>query len=180
MPRIAYLTDAQVGPPDLVASTRKRRGGALINLDRILLYSEPVAAGWGAMLGRLRQELTLRPLLREMAMCAVAALNGAEYEMVHHAPLFLAEGGSQAQLQGLRGLPGSIEGAALFNATERAVLRLTVAMTFDVKVSNAVFADALNHVGNDRIMLELITVIAAYNMVSRVLVAVDIQADGEA
>ena len=32
--RLPLLTDAQVGPPDLVAAIRQRRGGDLIDLDR--------------------------------------------------------------------------------------------------------------------------------------------------
>ena len=78
MPRIPYLTDEQAGPPDLVAAIRQRRGGRLGNLDRILLHSEPVATGWGDMMPRIRRDLALSPLLKELAMCAVAVLNEAE------------------------------------------------------------------------------------------------------
>ena len=46
MPRIPYLPADIAEPAELVAAIRKRRGGELINLDRLLLYSPPVAAGW--------------------------------------------------------------------------------------------------------------------------------------
>ena len=36
MPRIPYITDEQAGPPELVAAIRKRRGGQLGELDRLL------------------------------------------------------------------------------------------------------------------------------------------------
>jgi hypothetical protein len=79
MPRIPYITDEEAGPPELVEAIRKRRGGRLAELDRLLLYSTPFATGWGLMMGRVRTELSLSPLLREIGMLGVAVLNGAEY-----------------------------------------------------------------------------------------------------
>src|SRR5438874_2561998 len=44
---ISYLSDDQVGPPDLVSAIKSRRaGGKLLNLDRILLHSPNFAKGW--------------------------------------------------------------------------------------------------------------------------------------
>jgi alkylhydroperoxidase family enzyme len=173
MPRIPYKTDAEVGPPELVAAIRKRRGGRLGALDRNLLYSPPVATGWGELLGRVRSELDVPMVLRELAMCAVAVLNRADYELHHHGPIFVAQGGTPAQLDALAQLP-QID-AALFDTTQRAVLQLAVEMTRQVEVSDATFDAARRALGDDRHLFELITVIAAYNMVSRILVAVGIQ-----
>jgi alkylhydroperoxidase family enzyme len=174
VPRIPYKTDAEAGPPELVAAIRKRRGGQLGALDRILLYSPPFAAGWNELLGRVRNDLALPMPLRELAMCAVAVLNGAEYEMLHHAPILLAQGGTQQQLDALRALP-AID-ATLFDATQRAALQLAAEMTRQVKVSDATFDAARRALGSDRHLFELIGVIAAYNMVSRILVATGIEA----
>lgn len=173
MPRIPYKTDAEAGPPELVATIRKRRGGRLGALDRVLLYSPPFATGWGELMGRVRNELEVPMPLRELAMCAVAVLNGAEYEMQHHGPIFLSCGGTQAQLDALRGLPAIAE---RFDATQRAVLALSVEMTRQVTVSDTTFNAARRALGNDRHLFELIGVIAAYNMVSRILVAVGVEA----
>jgi alkylhydroperoxidase family enzyme len=68
----------------------------------MLLHSPALAAGWNAYLGAVRNQLSLDPLLRELAMCAVASLNGAEYEFIHHAPVFVAAGGTAAQVEALR------------------------------------------------------------------------------
>jgi alkylhydroperoxidase family enzyme len=174
MPRIPYKTDAEAGPPELVAAIRKRRGGRLGALDRILLYSPPFATGWGELLGRVRSELEMPMALRELAMCAVAALNGAEYEMHHHGPIFLSCGGTPAQLDALRKLPAIDE--ALFDATQQAALRLALEMTRQVKVNDATFGAARRALGSDRHLFELIGVIAAYNMVSRILVAMGVEA----
>lgn len=175
MPRIPYKTDAEAGPPELVASIRKRRGGRLGALDRILLYSPPFAAGWGELLGRVRSELEVPMALRELAMCAVAVLNGADYELHHHGPIFLSCGGTQAQLDALRDLP-AID-ATRFDATQQAVLRLALEMTRQVKVGDTTFEAARRALGSDRHVFEMIGVIAAYNMVSRILVAIGVQAN---
>ncbi|HET7525026.1 MAG TPA: carboxymuconolactone decarboxylase family protein [Burkholderiaceae bacterium] len=174
MPRIPYKTDAEAGPPELVAAIRKRRGGRLGALDRILLYSPPFAAGWNELLGRVRSELAVPMPLRELAMCAVAVLNGADYELHHHGPIFLAQGGTASQLQALSALP-AID-PTVFDRAQRAALQLAFEMTRQVRVSDATFDAARGALGSDQHLFELIGVIAAYNMVSRILVAVGIEA----
>ena len=174
MTRLPQLTDDQVGPPELVAAIRQRRGGRLLELDRLLLHSPAFATGWGELMGRVRGALALSPLLRELAMCGVAALTGAAYEMHHHAPLYLAAGGSQAQLAALQALAsapaGPLTDDPVFDDTQQAVLALVLAMTRDVQVSDAVFDRARAALGSDQLAFELVGVIASYNMVARILV----------
>jgi alkylhydroperoxidase family enzyme len=174
--RLPLLTDAQVAPPDLVAAIRQRRGGELIDLDRLLLHSPAFALGWNEFMGRVRTALSVSPLLKELAMCGVAALNGADFEMHHHAPLYLAAGATDAQLAALHRL-GSEPGVAddpVFDATQQAVLALVVEMTRNVRVTDDTFARARAVMGSDQAMFELVGVIAAYNMVSRILVAANL------
>ena len=85
-------------PAELVDAIRKRRGGQFINLDRMLLHSIPIAEGWNHFIGEIRNNLSLDPKLRELAMCGVAVLNGAEYEFFHHAPPFKKAGGTEEQV----------------------------------------------------------------------------------
>ena len=177
MTRLPLLTDDQVGPPDLVAAIRQRRGGDLLDLDRLLLHSPVFAAGWGEFMGRVRTGLALSPLLRELAMCGVAALNGANFEMHHHAPLYRAAGATESQVAALHRL-GDEPGLAqdpVFDAPQQAVLALVVEMTRDVKVQDATFARARDALGGDSLVFELVGVIAAYNMVSRILVALKLE-----
>lgn len=174
--RLPLLTDAQVGPPDLVAAIRRRRGGALIDLDRLLLHSPAFAQGWNEFMGRVRTALDVPPLLKELAMCGVAALNSADFEMHHHAPLYLAAGATEAQLAALHRL-GADPGVAadpVFDATQQAVLQLVVEMTRQVQVQDATYARARAALGSDQAMFEIIGVTAAYNMVSRILVAANL------
>ena len=175
MTRLPLLTDAQVAPPDLVDSIRARRGGGLLDLDRLLLHSPAFATGWGELMGRVRGALDVPPLLRELAMCGVAALTGAAFEMFHHAPLYLAAGGTDAQLAALRRLAHGTQADPVFDADQQAVLALVVEMTRNVQVSDATFARAQAVLGNDQRMFELVAVIAAYNMVARILVAMRLE-----
>lgn len=174
MARLPYIPRDVVEPREIVDAVRARRGGTLLNLDRMLLHSPPVAMGWNRMMGAVRGELALSPKLKELAMCVVAVLNGAEYEWGHHAPLFVQAGGTEAQLAAMREPLAASRNAALFDAAERAALALTFEMTRNVQVDDATFAAVRAALPDDRQAFELVTVIAAYNMVSRVLVALGV------
>ena len=107
MPRVPYVPADLAEPADLVAAIRARRGGHLLNLDRMLLRSPPLARGWNAYLRAVRSELTLAPRLAELAMCVVAVLNGADYEFGQHAPLFVKAGGRPSwETKFRKGTPG--------------------------------------------------------------------------
>jgi alkylhydroperoxidase family enzyme len=166
-------------PADLVDQIRKRRGGQLINLDRMLLHSEPVARGWNHFIGNVRQHLSLDPKLRELGMCGVAVLNGAEYEFFHHAPPFLKAGGTQVQVDAIRHLGGDKFDPTPFSPLEQDALELTLQMTREIQVDPTLMKRLQEALGNTA-LVELVTVIAAYNMVSRFLIALDIHPEDQA
>ena len=60
-----------------------------------------------------------------------------------------------------------------FNPTENDALELTLQMTRQIQVDPALMARLQKSLGNT-ILVELVTVIAAYNMVSRFLIALDV------
>jgi alkylhydroperoxidase family enzyme len=177
VPRIPYVPADIAEPKAIVDAVRKRRGGTLLALDRMLLHSPALAAGWNAYLGAVRTQLSLAPKVRELAICGVAALNGAEYEFAHHVPLFLEAGGTRPQADALRNLAAAAANAALFDASDRAVLQLTLEMTRDVVVGDSTFGRAAQALGGTQEVVELIATVAAYNMVSRFLVALDLHAE---
>jgi alkylhydroperoxidase family enzyme len=102
MPHIPYIAPPPPGESALVDAIRERRGGRLLNLDLMLLHSPPFASGWNTFLREVRQHLSLDPVLRELAICHIALLNGADYEYAQHAPEFLAVGGLQSALDRLQ------------------------------------------------------------------------------
>jgi AhpD family alkylhydroperoxidase len=175
MSRVPYVPGERTeNESELVARIRARRGGTLLNLDRMLLNSPSFAQGWNAHLGAVRRELSLDPRLRELAVCAIAVLNGADYELEQHAPELLRAGGTEAQLEALARLGAEAEDIATFDATERAVLQLTLEMTRRVQVSDATFERVRSALSDTRQLVELVGVIATYNMVSRLLVALEV------
>jgi alkylhydroperoxidase family enzyme len=173
-PRIPVVSDSQLGPAELVAAIRARRGGTLLNLDRMLLNSPAFAVGWNGFLGAVRTRLSLDARLRELAICAVAVMTRAPYEYSQHAPEFLTAGGSQTQLDALQDVDQAVCNAAVFDATERAVLALTRAMTCHVQVPDDCFAALQNVLPVPQQQVELVGVIAAYNMVARFLEALSV------
>jgi polar amino acid transport system substrate-binding protein len=173
--RIPYQP-ANIGQPEeLVASIRARRGGLLLNLDRMLLHSPPFAKGWNTLLQEVRGGLNLSPKLRELAICGVAALNGAEYEFHHHSPEFEKAGGTAAQVDALHDFKRAACDEGIFDASEREVMRLTLEMTCEVQVSDRTFAAVRDMLPDNQCLVELVGVIATYNMVSRFLVALAVQ-----
>ncbi|MGZ6253870.1 MAG: carboxymuconolactone decarboxylase family protein, partial [Candidatus Binataceae bacterium] len=98
MANIPYKSTENYEPKAVLDAIVARRGaGGLMNLDRMLLHSAPFAEGWNLMIGRVRRELALDAKLRELAICTVAVLNGAIYEIHHHRPLWMAAGGTVEQ-----------------------------------------------------------------------------------
>ena len=177
MARLPYRTDEDAGPAELVATIRARRRGELMKLDRLLLHSPPFAEGWNGFLGTVIEKLSLPERDSQFVMCLIGVLNGADYELASHAPKFIAAGGTQAQLDALSDTGAAAADEALFSESERAIIGLTVEMTRDVAVSNAGFTRARAAMRDDREMIDLIGLIATYNMVSRFVVALDVHAD---
>jgi alkylhydroperoxidase family enzyme len=174
MSRIQYKPADVESPAELVTAIRTRRGGTLLNLDRMLLHSPPFAKGWNEFLREVRCGLSLSPKLRELAICGVAVLNGAEYEFHHHAPEFMKAGGTVAQVEALYDFETAADKSELFDVAECAVIRLTLEMTRKVQVSESTFAAVRAALPDDQSVVELVGVVAAYNMVSRFLVALGI------
>lgn len=155
---------------------RARRGGQCNELDCTLLHSLPVAAGWNSFLGAIRKQTSIRADHRELAICRVAALNGAWYEWKHHYPLALEAGVDDALMQLVkRGKGWDLEGMQdLSERKERGtILRYVDCMTLNVTVPQQLF-DEMRPLWTDQEIVELTAIIASYNMVSRFLVALDV------
>lgn len=164
-------------PQELVDAIMARRSGTLLNLDKALLWSEPLARGWNVYLKAVRSDLSSNRKLRELGICSVALLTGAHYEYAHHAPDFLAAGGTPAQLDALqqhfKQETRLAPQADVFGEVEKVVIQYAAQMTLDVKVSDAVFALLRTHFDTTEIV-ELTGAIATYNMVARFLLALEI------
>jgi 4-carboxymuconolactone decarboxylase len=149
---------------------RLRRGGSLRPVDEMLLHSPPVADGWNSLLGAVRGATSLSDGVRELVVMRVAALNGAEYEWRAHREAAAAAGLSPAQTDALRRADAADGG---FDEQQRTVLALVDAMTNEIKVPAELFAQ-LSAMFESRQLLELVVTVAAYNMVTRFVVALEL------
>lgn len=175
MPAIPYLPADTQEPQELVAAIRARRGGELLHLDRMLLHSPAFASGWNSFLGAVRNQLTVPKKLAELAICTVAVLTGANYEFTQHAPEFIRAGGHMEQLDELKKMGPGFAPTTHFNQAERAAIQLAGEMTQSVRVSPETLSTMSSVLDNEQQFMELVGVIAAYNMVARYLVALGIE-----
>ncbi|KAI8612210.1 AhpD-like protein [Chytriomyces sp. MP71] len=179
-PRIPYL-DPDV-PGDIADEIRKRRGpNGLIELDRVLLHSPPVARGWNTLMGAVRGSTTLPARLRELAICRIAVVNSAWYEWDQHAPLLVEAGASDPQMEGLKDLTQTYESLAgiwhsdtIDGVTHAMVIEATDSLTRNVAIDDDLFFRLAERF-DERGLVELIVTISSYNMVSRVLVSLHIK-----
>ncbi|KAL2012992.1 hypothetical protein VTN00DRAFT_517 [Thermoascus crustaceus] len=183
--RLPYVPDP---PPtstpeeaEILARVQARRGErGLLPLDRALLHSFPIANGWNTLFGAVRTQTSLSADIRELAICRVAAINGAWFEWEHHAPLLREAGMSEEgmriiedpKITGSEEEEGDVVGKVL-NRAQRAVLRYTDAMTKTVQVPDEIFQE-LKECFSDKEVVEVTATVAVYNCCSRFLVALDV------
>lgn len=185
--RINYIPD----PPNftdldenaIVDRIRQRRGErGLIGLDKALLHAPPVANGWNELLGAVRTNTVLTTSLKETAICRIAILNKAYYELQAHAPILLNEGKMPvAGLKHALTIPLATKAASRpapnvdvgIDEQHAAVLEYTDWMTLEVEVPERIF-ERVRAVFSEREVVELTATVGAYNCVSRFLVALNV------
>ncbi len=144
--------------------------GRISSLYRVLLNSAPIAEGWEKMLTAVRNRSSLPAGLREIAILRVAVLNGAVFEFEAHVPHATRAGVSAEKIAASR----EANLGPAFSPQEQLVVQLADAMTRDVTVADELFERLREHF-DDRGLVDLVATIAAYNMVSRFLVALKIE-----
>lgn len=110
------------------------------------------------------------PKLRELAILRVGNLLKSEYEFTKHVTIGLEAGITKDQINELSNWTASKK----FTDIERAVLRYTDEVTLNVKVSDSTFANVKSFF-NDQAIVKLTATIGYYGMVSRILVALQIE-----
>ncbi|MFH5069588.1 carboxymuconolactone decarboxylase family protein [Enterobacter cloacae complex sp. 2024EL-00215] len=169
-PRVTPWKDGDPVDEDLLNAIKARRPSAeLIGIDRILLKSFPLATGWNELMVRVRKEFSLSLEYRELIMLRVAWLNRAEFEWNVHYPAYLDAGGTAEKATALELTSVS----SLFNETETLLIRLTDQSTQRVIV-DAEIIEGLKRLLGENETVEAVATVAAYNMVSRFLVALAI------
>ncbi len=145
--------------------------GRISPLYQVLLNSPPIAQGWEQMLSAVRNRNSLSADVRELVILRVAVLNGATYEFDAHVPHAQAAGVSAVAIEAVRAQP--LAPCVAWSASQDLALRLTDAMTRSITVPDALYAEVQAQWAVQQ-QLDLVATIAAYNMVSRLLVALHI------
>jgi AhpD family alkylhydroperoxidase len=152
---------------ELIAKIKGARGGRLINIYRLMLHSPSLARAWFDLNQAVRYGTEIDGQCRELAVIRVALLNKVEYVIRAHGPAYaLKEGLTPEQVNALADWKSS----KLFSDRQRALLAYTDAMTRDIDVPDAVFAEVRKHF-SERQAVELTLLISAYNMLTRFLKA---------
>ncbi|MEU6350442.1 carboxymuconolactone decarboxylase family protein [Streptomyces sp. NPDC047072] len=163
---MARLPDTE-GTGEIAERIRERRGGELRPLDRMLLHSPQLADGWNSLLGAIRGRIQLAPEIRELVILRIAVLNRAPYEWTAHESDARRAGLDEHVLDEVRREKPALD------ARQARVIAYTDAMTREIQVPDELF-DALRVDFTDAELVELTATVAAYNMVSRFLVALDV------
>ncbi|KAH8901012.1 hypothetical protein GQ53DRAFT_814501 [Thozetella sp. PMI_491] len=161
----------------VIARVQARRAPRPLQpLDLALLHSVPVADGWNSFIGAIRTRTTLGDDVRELAISRIAIVNRAWYEWGHHAPLAVKGGVPEPALEVVKRsepLGFGDADAAQFGEKQWAALVYADEMTRNVEVKDDTFAK-LKALFTDKEVVELTATIAAYNCVSRFLVALNV------
>ncbi len=159
----------------VVAKIRGKRGGRLLNFYRALLHAPGLASAWLDFNNAVRFHTGLDDRVRELIIMRVAILNGADYVVEIHKSRYAEPAGvTRAQVEALRDWRKS----GLFGPAEIALLAYLDAMTREVEVPAAVFKAMRAHF-DERAVVELTVLVAAYNMHTRVLKALAIDPENQ-
>ncbi|KAH8116777.1 carboxymuconolactone decarboxylase [Phellopilus nigrolimitatus] len=198
MPRIPYIFPPR-GESGIADSIRSRRTEEkLTDLDGMILNAPKFAEGYNILLKAVRTSSSLPDDIRELMVCdqlrcdswsnrstrpqilRVAALNSAAYEWVQHEPLARRAGLSSLQLAIIRDVSVITRtsafdpGTSCLSSLQTAALNYTDFMTRSIAVPQEVFDALRANLENDQQIFEATATIATYNMVSRMLVALDV------
>ena len=170
--------------PELSAIERSiaEQRGSISVLYQVLLNSAPLASGWEKLLTAVRKQTSVPAELRELVILRVAVLNRATFEFDAHVPYARQAGIADAKVDAVRhwrpdyrdGDGAGATPGVVFSDDEQLVLELADAMTRDIEVPDPLMA-RLSARFDARGVVEMVATVAAYNMVSRFLVALRIE-----
>jgi len=142
----------------------------VLNLFKAMGNSPKVGRNFVRLGNSVLNPEILDPKLRELAILRVGTLLRSEYEFTKHVDIGKEAGLTMDQIDDLSNWTSSKK----FTDIERAVLQYTDEVTLNVKVSDSTFAN-LKRFFDDPAIVKLTAAIGYYGMVSRILVALQIE-----
>jgi len=173
MARVSFVEKGQ-GHPMVEHLYRKieSQGQTVINLYKVLGHCPNIGLNVERLGSSLRKGQELSPRLRELAVLRVGDLAKSEYEFSKHSVIGLQAGLRKEQIESINKWESSPE----FNEEERTVLAYADEVERDIRVKDETFA-RLRSFLSEHAIVELTVAIGYYGMVSRFLVALDIEVE---
>lgn len=176
MPRVSLVEKEQAHPiiRQEVYQEREEQGLRVINLFKVMGHCPSIGLNFVRLVRSILQGEELPARLRELAILRVTNLAQAKYAFTKHTAAALRNGVSPKQIDDISAWVTSAE----FNELECAVLGYTDEVTQCLEVKDETFAQ-LRSFFSEHAIVELTTVIGFYGMVSRILLALQIELEPE-
>jgi alkylhydroperoxidase family enzyme len=150
---------------------RMEQRGRILNIFRAMSHSGVALRRFMKLGSYFLEEGKLDPALRELAILRAGYLCRAPYEFSQHISFARRVGLSDSQIRGI-----AEPNSALFDPRQMAVLTYAGELTGDARASDAAYA-AVAAFLNEEEVVELTMVTSYYNMVSRILNALEVDID---
>ncbi|KAF8894122.1 4-carboxymuconolactone decarboxylase [Infundibulicybe gibba] len=176
--RIPYIFPPPGTDPVADSIRERRTNGTLLDLDGVLLNAPAVASSWNDFFGVIRDNNTLPGQMRELFILRIAVLNNASYEWLQHESVGRSEGLTTEQLLTIRFTPAFSEDpnvVKVLGPSLTAAMLFTDWITKNVHVPDNVFAGLQKFLNNQQ-LLEATATTGGYNLVSRLVVALNVDA----
>ncbi|KAI0374144.1 4-carboxymuconolactone decarboxylase [Pilatotrama ljubarskyi] len=174
--RVPYVFPAPGTNPVADALRARRPNGTLLDLDGVLLQDDSLASGWNALASVVRDNNSVPAPMRELFILRTGVLNNAAYVWLQHESVGREAGLTLEQLREIRLTPAFLSPLTPHTSLTpelSAAMLLTDFMTNAVKVPQPVF-DGLHKFLNDKQMVDAVGTVGTYNLVSRFVVALDV------
>ncbi len=180
MPRLPYVelpSDGTASDLSALFQEIAELRGAVTRLHRALANQPAALRAFMEMSRYVRNESSLRPALRELAILATAYALGVEYEKVHHRPVARRVGVSKRQLAAF---PAWFQAEAdVFDPTERVVMAYADQMARGRRVDEATFRELRSYLSAPEIV-DLTLTLGWYHLCAVIIDGLGIEPEEEA
>ena len=175
MARVPLLEKAQVDPKVAEFYGKfEAKGFQVLNLYKAVAHTPQLFGDFFRLANRILFQGKLPPTLRELVILRVGDLAKAPYEYTKHVEIGLKAGLSRAQIDALPKWRGS----PVFDEAARAILQYTEEVSREYRARDETFAALKRHL-DDAQIVELTITIGFYEMICRVLEALQVEIEEE-
>jgi 4-carboxymuconolactone decarboxylase len=176
MARLPYVQPADSAEPqriERIYSEIRGMGREVLHLYQVLANQPNALEAFLGMSRYIRDDSSLRPEMREIAILATARALDQGYEIAHHRGAALRAGVAQGKIDSI--LAGT---TADLEPVERAVVEYALQVARDRSVDDATFAELKSYL-SDASIADLVLTVAWYHLCAAVLgpLQVELEAD---